>query len=124
MTITRETLLVIDDDSDFRELIRLHAECEGIDVLEATDCVEGVACLREASARIAVVLLDYWMPNMQPVPCARSILSLVRPNARVILVTAAVDAKKRALELGLSEWLSKPFDFEVVRRIVLESRSG
>lgn len=118
-TIDRDAVLVIDDDPDFRALVRICIEGDGLDVLEARDCPQGVAILRESSARIALVLLDYWMPNMHPIQCSARILALVRPAARVLLVTAAVDAKKRALELGLSEWLSKPFELEQLRKVIL-----
>jgi DNA-binding response OmpR family regulator len=117
-----EAVLVIDDDPDFRELVRIYAEDEGMDVLEAADCVAGIAALRMARDRVAVVLLDYWMPNMEPVRCARHVCSLVRASARVLLVTAAVDARARAAEVGVAEWLSKPFDFEQLSLILRESQ--
>lgn len=122
-SVPRRAMLVVDDDPDFRELVRLAVEGDGVDVFEAEDCVRGLALLREMSERIAVVLLDYWMPNMAPARCAGCIRELVRPSTRVVLVTAAVDAKKRAAELGLTEWLSKPFDFDILREIVLGARA-
>jgi DNA-binding response OmpR family regulator len=120
--VNRNALLVIDDDQDFRELVRLYVTAEGLDVLEAADCVEGVALLHDVRDRVGIVLLDYWMPNMEPVRCSKRILELVRPAARVLLVTAAVDAKARAVELGLSEWLSKPFELECLRSIIVQTR--
>jgi DNA-binding response OmpR family regulator len=119
----RATVLVIDDDPDFRELVRLYIENDRIEVLEAEDCVRGVALLRKIRDRVNVVLLDYWMPNMEPARCAACIRELVRPSTRLLLVTAAVDARKRAAELGLKEWLSKPFDFDTLRSIVNTSRA-
>lgn len=120
MSKERTAVLVIDDDPDFRELVRLSIELDGIEVLEAHDCAHGVAVLDEARDRIGLVLLDYWMPNMEPTCCCKRIRALAGPDTRVVLVTAAVDAKKRAIELGLSDWLSKPFDFERLRRILRE----
>jgi two-component system OmpR family response regulator len=120
--MNRDALLIIDDDQDFRELVRLCVTAEGMEVLDAADCVDGIAVLREARDRVGIVLLDYWMPNMEPVRCAKRILELVQPSARVLLVTAAVDAKVRAAELGISEWLSKPFELDCLRSIVVETR--
>lgn len=107
-----DALLVIDDDPDFRELIRVSAEAAGLDVFEAADCVEGVVRLGELRERIGLVLLDYWMPNMTPQCCAAKLKALLRPAARLILVTAAVDARRRADELGIEDCLTKPFDID------------
>ena len=117
----RKAVLIIDDDPDFRELVRVCLEGLDVETLEAEDCVHGAAQLRRAGDRVAVILLDYWMPNMVPVQCAARLRTLARPSTRMILVTAAVDAKARATELGLTEWLSKPFDLARLRRIVEES---
>jgi DNA-binding LytR/AlgR family response regulator len=62
------------------------------------------------------------MPNMRPFHCAARIVEMVRPEARIVLVTAAVDAAARAAEVGLSEWLAKPFDLERLRSIILDVR--
>lgn len=117
----RSALVVIDDDPDFRDLIRMFAEPEGAEIFEACDCVEGFTVLRKVRDRVAVVLVDYWMPNMEPLPCIEAIRGIIRPLTRLILVTAAVDAKERAVQLGISEWLSKPFDFEQLRAILVDS---
>ncbi len=119
-----DAVLVIDDDPDFRDLVRLHVEAEGVLVFEAGDCLEGVEVLRREGDRIALVLLDYWMPNLEPRCCCDKVLGLVRPTAKVVLVTAAVDPSRRAEELGLAQWLSKPFDFELLSRLVREARSA
>jgi CheY-like chemotaxis protein len=66
-------VLIIDDDSDFRELVRLYFESAGVEVLEAPDCPRGIAVLREERERVALVLLDYWMPNMDPARCCSCI---------------------------------------------------
>jgi CheY-like chemotaxis protein len=115
------TVLIIDDDPDFRELTRLCLDGLDVDVLEAENCAQGVTLLREARDRVAVILLDYWMPGMTPAHCVARLRELKAPSARLILVTAAVDARMRARELGLSECLPKPLDSDVLRDIVRAS---
>ncbi len=113
-------VLIIDDDPDFRELLRLCLDGLPIEVLDAEDCVSGVALLGEAGGRVAVILLDYWMPGLSPVRCIGRIRALA-PSARVVLVTAAVDARTRARELGLADWFAKPFDVNRLREMVRAS---
>lgn len=119
--MTLDTVLVIDDDPDFRELVRIYVEAADVRVLEASECAEGVDILRREGDRIALVLLDYWMPNMTPRCCCDKVLHLVS-TARVVLVTAAVDPARRAAELGLTQWLSKPFDLELLSGMVRDAR--
>src|SRR5262249_34086809 len=113
--------LIIDDDPDFRELMGMCLDGLEGEVLEAGDCVHGGRVLREARDRVVVILLDYWMPGMAPVPCVARIRELMRPWCRLVLVTAAVDAQARASEVGISEWLAKPFDNKLLREMVRAS---
>lgn len=115
---TSAAVLIVDDDPDFRALARIYIEAAGVEALEAPDCPHAVALLREARDRVRLVLLDYWMPNMEPTRCCRCIRALVRPETRIVLVTAAVDASKRAQELGLRDFLQKPLELEKLRAMV------
>jgi DNA-binding NtrC family response regulator len=114
----RAAVLIIDDDPDFRELTQLCLEGVDVDVLEAGDCCRGIELLGEAPDRVAVILLDYWMPGMTPVHCVARIRELMAPGSRLILVTAAVDARMRARELGIADCLPKPLDSNLLREIV------
>jgi CheY-like chemotaxis protein len=61
---TRMTqVLVVDDSDSLRQMIRTMLEPEGYTVAEATDGLQGLEALR-GSTQASVVLLDYYMPNM------------------------------------------------------------
>jgi CheY-like chemotaxis protein len=115
-----QAVLIVDDDPDFRALVRVCVEAEGMEALEAEDCAHAIDALQSARDRIVLVLLDYWMPHMTPVRCAATLREMARPGTRVVLVSAAVDAKKRAEELGLSQWLAKPFGIDRLRDVLVE----
>jgi CheY-like chemotaxis protein len=115
----RDAVLVIDDDPDFRELVRLLLEDKGIRVLEAADCAAGLAVLDRDGARVRLVLLDYWMPGKTPIECARCLQRRTGSEIDVVLVTAAADAAKRAGELGIARYLSKPFGAEQLERLAM-----
>lgn len=117
-----EAVLIVDDDADFRELTAWVAERLGFDALTAEDCESGLATLRRERGRVVVVLLDYFMPGMDPLHCAGAFRAL--GPVPIVLCTAAVDAAQRAREVGLDRWLSKPFDLERLRQTIRDARAA
>ena len=116
----RTTVLVIDDDPDFRDMIEaIGLSCE-VPVLHASNCKEGLEILRRDQRKIKMILLDYLMPGMEPVKCAEEIINAAGPAITVILVTAAADPASRASEMKLDRWLAKPFEASTVMLLMLE----
>ena len=115
-----DAILIIDDDPDLRDLVRLVAETTNVDVVEAATCTEGIAALRANRDRVRLVLLDYFMPGMEPACCARELCSLTN-SSYIVLCTAAVDPPARAAEIGLSRWLAKPFDLDALETLFREA---
>jgi DNA-binding response OmpR family regulator len=118
--MNNDAILIIDDDADLRELVRLVAEAIDIDVVEAATCVEGIAALGANHDRIRLVLLDYFMPGIDPSSCARELCRLV-DSTMIVLCTAAADPSARAAEVGLSRCLAKPFAVEALESLVREA---
>src|SRR4051794_18661340 len=108
--MTRDHVLVIDDDDYFRELVALVLADSDLVVVEAADCASALAVLERERGRLRAVLLDYFMPGMEPRHCIREIRERIDPGVRVILVSASVDVGERAAELEIDRFLSKPFD--------------
>ena len=115
-----DAILVIDDDPDLRDLVRLVVESTAVDVVEAATGVEGIAALRANRDRIRLVLLDYFMPGMDAISCAQELCRLVDPTL-IVLCTAAADPSGRAAEVGLSRWLAKPFAVEALESLAHEA---
>ncbi len=115
----RDSVLVIDDDPFLRELIAAIGKSCDIRILQAADCASGLKILERESSQIRMILLDYFMPGMQPIQCANEIVSKAG-TIPVVLVTAAVDPSARAAELKLTRWLSKPFSAETMKHLITE----
>ena len=77
--VCRDTVLVIDDDPDFRALIETIAELCMVPTLQAPDCRKGLKILECEHGRIKMVFLDYFMPGMEPVKCAAAIIATAPP---------------------------------------------
>lgn len=109
------TVLVVDDESDIRELLVDTLLGAGFQVIEAAS---GVAALERASRDLPdIVLLDIWMPGMDGYEVLRRLKG--DPDTDkipVVLLTAmpAFEGEQVGMELGVSHYISKPWEPGVV----------
>ena len=109
-------ILVVDDDSNICELLRLYLNKEGFDVVTAADGEEAVE--RFDSIRPDMILLDVMMPNLDGWQVCRRIRK--KSNCPIIMLTAKGELfdKVLGLELGADDYIVKPFETkEVVARV-------
>ena len=111
-----EKILVVDDDLNICELLRLYLEKEGYSVVIANDGQAALEVFREESP--ALVLLDIMLPKLDGWQVCREIRKF--SDARIIMLTAKGEVFDRVLglELGADDYVVKPFDAkEVIARI-------
>lgn len=109
-------MLVVDDDHDIAELVRLALTDEGYEVVIASN---GSAALQEAQAsHFDLILLDMRMPVMDGWEFARAYQAKPAPRAPIVVVTAARDAGERAAEINADGFLSKPFSLDELLDVV------
>ncbi len=104
-------VLVADDEPHIGRIIKMKLEQGPFQVTLAYDGAEAVAAL-ERDDKIVLVLLDLMMPRMSGLDVLIAIRAHPRWNALpTIILTAAGQEQhhRRALELGASEFLTKPF---------------
>ncbi|MEE1279290.1 MAG: response regulator transcription factor [Oscillospiraceae bacterium] len=114
--MTQNTILVVDDDKNICELLRLYLEKEGYAVTLAFDGQEGLEKFRAHTPDL--ILLDVMMPNMDGWQVCREIRKT--SQCPIIMLTAKSETidKVLGLELGADDYVVKPFDSkEVVARI-------
>lgn len=114
-------VLVVDDDPNVREIIRLYFEQQQMELTEAGDGLEALKSLEKEPAD--VVVLDVMMPVMDGYETCREIMK--RYDIPVIMLTAKGDEFDRVLglELGADDYVTKPFSpRELVSRIKAISR--
>lgn len=109
-------ILVVDDDENICELLRLYLEKENFQVITCGDGQSAVEL--EKTERPSLILLDIMLPKLDGWQVCREI----RKNSSVpiIMVTAKSDTfdKILGLELGADDYVAKPFDAkEVIARV-------
>jgi CheY-like chemotaxis protein len=105
-----ETVIVADNDSMMRGLLRTALEQPKRTILL---CVDGLEAVELASQTLAtLVLLDLRMPKMDGIEACRQIRALPRYETVPIAILTVFDGegmKRRALRAGATAFLGKPF---------------
>ncbi len=111
-----EKILVVDDDLNICELLRLYLTKEGYNVVIVNDGASAVTAFQEESPNL--VLLDIMLPKLDGWQVCREIRKF--SDAPIIMLTAKGEVFDRVLglELGADDYVVKPFDTkEIVARI-------
>jgi DNA-binding response OmpR family regulator len=112
----KQTILVADDDSQIRQILRLYLENAGFTVLDAENGVTALLLFQQSHPDL--VILDIMMPVLDGLETARQIRKLAA--IPIILLTARVedDDKLSGFETGADDYVTKPFSpGEVVARV-------
>ena len=103
-------LLVVDDDSNICEILRIYFENEGYQVKCANDGVEGVSLFKIFEPDL--VLLDIMMPKKDGWQVCREIREISSKPVIMITAKGEVFDKVLGLELGADDFIVKPFDMK------------
>lgn len=116
MTSRPWRVLVIDDDEDLLEVVQFFLTREGYRVTTAKNGQEALDAV--AASMPDLILLDMKMPVMNGWEFAKEYHRRYDKRAPIIVVTAADDARQRAIETGAVAWVSKPFEADDLLRAV------
>lgn len=120
---SRQTILIVDDAPMNRALL---ADMLGdeYEIIEAENGIEAVSILQASVERIALVLLDIVMPEMDGL----EVLAMMNSHGYisttpVIMVSSETSSSviKRAYDLGATDFISRPFDTYIVKRRVMNT---
>ena len=115
----RQKVLIIEDDTDIRELIKFNLEQDGYAVEEAATGAEGLDRIKRRQPDL--VLLDLMLPGMPGLEICRVLRSAKETSTLPILIVTAkgteVD-KVLGLEMGADDYVVKPFSpRELIARV-------
>jgi len=120
-----KTILIVDDSSSLRTVVRLALERAGYSVLEAGDGKEGLSALEKAG-KVNLIVSDVNMPNMDGI----TFVGHVKQHPRhkfvpvIMLTTEGQDEKKQqGRAAGAKAWIVKPFNppqlLDAVSKLIL-----
>jgi len=122
----QRSILIIDDQKDYLELLRLRLETEGYMVLEASSGREGIKIAKESMPEI--ILLDLMMPDMDGFEvCSELKIESSTKQIPIIMLTAKRDPidKTFAKGVGVVDYINKPFSakelLEKMEKYILEN---
>jgi DNA-binding response OmpR family regulator len=110
-SVSRKTVLVVDDDRPMRALCRASLEEAGFRVLEAAGGEEALESVR--AERPDLILLDIMMPGISGWEVTSALLADRSTDQIPIIFISArrgLADRVRALELGAHDYVTKPFD--------------
>lgn len=109
-------ILIVEDEANIRELLRLYLERESFTVIEAPNGAEGVKKWKSESPDL--ILLDVMMPIMDGWEVCRTIRE--ESSVPILMLTAKGETSDRVsgLEMGADDYIVKPLEMrEVIARV-------
>jgi DNA-binding response OmpR family regulator len=109
-------ILVVDDDSHIRELVRVFLRNEGFEVIEAADGTEALSWLDAAKVDLAVI--DIMMPKMDGWELCQELKASFDIPVLMLTAKGETSQKLKGFQLGTDDYLVKPFEpLEMVARV-------
>ena len=114
-----ETILLVEDDTAVRDLVRNELTKIGYQVMEARNGVEACLTATQQSLHVDLLLTDVVMPGMNGRELAQH-LSVIKPNLRVLFMSGYLDdiSVNRGMDPHRTTFLQKPFTPDLLLRTV------
>ena len=118
-------ILIVDDDAEYAENLIEILDNAGYPNDTAYSVKEAVEKL--GAQQYDIILLDFMMPDMDGIS-ALGEFKRISPNSKIIMITAfaSIENAVRAIKLGASEYISKPFKIDalllMIRQVIQELR--
>ncbi|MDR3604904.1 MAG: ATP-binding protein, partial [Syntrophaceae bacterium] len=104
-----ETVLLVDDEEDLRDLGTTLLNRFGYKVISAGNGKEALEIYQMEKDRIAIILLDLIMPEMDGRRCLAEVLQ-VNPNAKVIIASGYSESEPASMAAGAKGFVQKPYN--------------
>jgi len=114
-------VLVVDDSSLMRAVLKNFVSKEGHEVIEASEGNEAVRKYRDDKP--AIVFLDIIMPNGLDGISALKEIKKIDPSAKIVMVTSVREQKEfeEAKKFGVKGYINKPFSREEIVKALKEN---
>ncbi|HEY3310651.1 MAG TPA: response regulator transcription factor [Anaerolineales bacterium] len=100
-------VLIVDDEKSLRDFVRRNLEVRGFRTITASNGLEALALFGTQS--IDLVILDIMMPQLDGLDTTRRIRQVSKVPIIILTALGEQDEKVRAFDLGVDDYLTKPF---------------
>jgi two-component system response regulator VanR len=117
----KETILIVDDEKEIRDLIHIYLKNEGYNTLKAENGFEALEILK--NNQVHLIILDVMMPKMDGIQACMKVRE--ENNVPIIMLSAKSQDMDKILGLttGADDYLTKPFNpLELVARVKSQLR--
>ena len=117
----KETILIVDDEKEIRDLIEIYLKNEGYEVLMASTGLEAIEIVQ--NKKLDLIILDIMMPVVGGIDACIKIRE--QHNTPIIMLSAKVEDidKILGLSVGADDYLTKPFNpLELIARVKAQLR--
>ena len=114
-----ETILVVEDEEDLRELLTSMLHDYGYSILVARDGMEALERYRRHRQDIELIITDMDLPKLNGAAVSQAILN-DNPGARIVLISGFLEAalKESILASGVREFVAKPYTMAQMLQII------
>jgi len=127
VVMAKGKILVVDDEADVRDVIKLQLEQRGLHVLEAVDGQNAIDILRSEDnlVNVGVILCDIRMPKVNGVECIQYLREQA-PGIPVVVITGYPDTELATdlMKKGVKDYLVKPVEKAKLLAVVDEQISA
>jgi len=119
--MANETILIIDDEKEIRDLIEIYLKNEGYDTIQAANGIEGLVALEKH--QVHLIILDIMMPKMDGIKACLKIRE--DKHMPIIMLSAKSQDMDKILGLstGADDYMIKPFNpLELIARVKSQLR--
>lgn len=113
--MARGTILVVDDEEDIQELVKLSLQREGYDVMAVGSGDQALAFAR--SRQPSLIVLDLLLPGLQGLDVCKILKADPKTRGTPIIILSAKSEESdvvAGLELGADDYITKPFSSKVL----------
>ncbi len=106
-------ILIVDDESRMRKLLRDFLEREGYQVMEAADGIEAMDTFY-ANKDLDLIILDVMMPRMDGWQVCKEVREYSKVPIMMLTARAEEQSELKGFELGVDEYVAKPFSPKIL----------
>lgn len=125
MALVKEqiNILIVDDEENIVEFIKMGLEAEGFKVYTAYDGNDAVCLAKKINPQI--IILDVMMPGMDGYEVCSEVKKTIKTSIIMLTAKDEIDDRVRGLDLGADDYMVKPFSFkELLARINARLRNS